>query len=78
MQNNLTKRALPFECAILDKEPQLVANPYTGDEVLLKPDAIAVYDCIKGSELVKDWETVQKGLDWFREHECKAYYVLLD
>jgi len=78
MNNNLTERALPFECAILDKEPQLVANPYTGDEVLLKPDAIAVYDCIKGSELVKDWETVRKGLDWFMEHESKAYHVLLD
>ena len=76
--NNLIERALPFECAILDKEPQLVANPYTGEEVLLKPDAIAVYDCIKGSELIKDWETVRKGLDWFREHESLAYYVLLD
>lgn len=78
MNNNLNERELPFECAILDKEPQLVANPYTQEEVLLKPDAIAVYDCIKGSELIKDWETVQKGLDWFREHEIPAYYVLLD
>ena len=78
MNNNLTERALPFECAILDKEPQLVANPYTGDEVLLKPDAIAVYDTIKGCEMIKDYATVRKGLDWFMEHEPLAYTILLD
>ena len=71
-------RPLPFKCVIYDTEPQFVSNPYTGEKCLLRPDALAVYDTIKGSELIKDYATVQKGLDWFMEHEPLAYIILLD
>ncbi len=77
-RDELIERALPFECKILDKEPQVVKNPYSGDEVLLQPDALAVYDTIKGCELYGMWDEVRRGLDWFREHEPKAYMILLD
>ena len=77
-KDELRERALPFKCQILDKEPQVVKNPFSGDECLLNPDALAVYDTIKGSEMFKDWDTVRKGLDWFKEHEPKAYMILLD
>ena len=53
--------------------------------------AIAVYDVIMGSNLIAEkydnvhgwgsspeWNTVRKGLDWFRQHFAKEYMVLLD
>ena len=72
------KRELPFECVIYDSKPEIVQNPLSGDECMLPPDAIAVYDCIKGGELIQDWDLVRKGLDWFIEHEPRAYMILLD
>ena len=71
-------REIPKGLKILDKEPVEVANPFSGESVVLPPDAVAVYDWIKGSELFKQYDDVQKGLDWFRKHEPKAYMVLLD
>ena len=77
---------LPFDCVVLDA-PETIKNPYTGEAVELQPDAVAVYDCIKGAELMAQgiddgghplWQTVRSGLDWFREHYAKEYMVLLD
>jgi hypothetical protein len=28
--------------------------------------------------MLGDYKTVRKGLDWFRQHNAKAYLVLLD
>ena len=74
----MNARKLPFDCKILDKDPVEVANPYTKETCMLKPDAIAVYDTIKGAEVFKEERLVRKGLDWFKEHEPKAYMILLD
>ena len=78
-------RPLPFKCDILDNEPVEIQNPYTGQGILLEPDAIAVYDCIKGAEMMAGsdsesphWKTVRDGLDWFIEHYPEAYMKLLD
>lgn len=81
------KRELPFKCIVLD-EPETVSNPFTGESVLLSPDAVAVYDMIIGMQLFaesaegekadKAWDIVRAGLDWFRQHEPRAYMVLLD
>ena len=79
------KRELPFPCEVLDY-PEEIKNPYSGVTVKLPPDAVAVYDCIKGAEYLADpnngddpaWDKVRKGLDWFREHYPKEYMVLLD
>ena len=68
----------PFEVEIMDKEPVEVANPYSGEKVMLEPIAVAVYDCIKGAEMMENAELMQKGIDWFREHYPKEYMVLLD
>ena len=53
--------------------------------------AVAVYDVIMGSNLMAEkydnvhglgsspeWDTVRKGLDWFRQYFAKEYMVLLD
>ena len=68
----------PFEVEIMDKEPVEVANPYSGEKVMLEPIAVAVYDCIKGAEMMENAELMQKAIDWFREHYPKEYMVLLD
>lgn len=69
---------LPFDCTILDKGPVEVANPFSGEKVTLQPEAVAVYDTIKGAEMLGDYDRVQKGIDWFIEHYPKEYGVLLD
>ena len=68
----------PFPVEIMDKAPVEVANPYSGEKVMLSPVAVAVYDCIKGAEMMQDYKLVEEGIDWFREHYPKEYMVLLD
>ena len=74
----MTTRTMPKGLQILDKEPVDVANPYTGEKVTLQPDAVAVYDMIKGSEAMMLYDDVREGLDWFRVNEPDAYMVLVD
>lgn len=73
-----TERPLPFDCEILDDEPIEVTNPYSGDHCILEPDAVAVYDTIKGAEVIGDWKTMEKGLKWFRKYFPAEYMLLLD
>lgn len=69
---------LPFEVEILDKEPVEVTNPISGKKAMLEPVAVAVYDMIKGAEMLGDYDNVEKGLDWFMRHYPKEYMTLLD
>jgi len=71
-------RQLPFDCEILDKEPVLVTNPYSGEGVMLEPDAVAVYDVIKGAELTGHGVLFAEGITWFQEHFPNEYMILLD
>ena len=75
----------PFPVEIIDVKPVEVANPYSGQKITLQPTAIAVYDCIKGAEMMADGDfddkhldTVRKGIEWFQMHYPKEYMVLLD
>ena len=68
----------PFPVEIIDVKPVEVTNPFSKQKVTLQPTAVAVYDCIKGAEMMEDFDMVQKGLDWFIEHYPKEYGVLLD
>ena len=63
---------------IYDEQPVAVQNPYSGETATLTPEEVAVYDYIKGCELVGDYEGVRKGLDWFSEKNPDAYMTLLD
>ena len=69
---------LPFDCMVLDSEPVLVKNRFSGEGVMLVPEAVAVYDSILGAEMIGDYKTVRKGLDWFRKFFPQEYMVLLD
>jgi len=77
---------LPFDCVVLDA-PETIKNPYSGEKIELQPDAVAVYDCLKGAEYLAQgiddgghplWVKVRQGLDWFRQYYAKEYMVLLD
>jgi len=59
-------------------ESEVITNPYSGEKVTLDPTAVAVYDVIKGAELLGDHDTVRKGLDWFMQHYPSEYMTLLD
>ena len=71
-------RKLPFDCMILDSAPVEVRNPFSGESVVLEPDAVAVYDTIAGANMIGDYKTVRKGLDWFRKYFPEEYMILLD
>ena len=58
----------PFEVEIIDTKPVEVTNPFSKQKVTLQPTAVAVYDCIKGAEMLGEYDTVEKGIDWFIEH----------
>ena len=40
--------------------------------------AVAIYDTIIGAEQTEDYDTMQKGLDWFSRNFTKEYMILLD
>jgi hypothetical protein len=74
----MSKVKLPFDCVIYDAEPALVRNPFSGEGVVLTPEAIAVYDTIKGCEMIGDYKMMEKGLHWFRQYFPAEYMILLD
>jgi hypothetical protein len=74
----MSNTKLPFEVMILDTEPVQVTNPFSGESVTLTPEEVAVYDTITGANMIGDYKTVRKGLDWFRKVNPSAYLVLLD
>ena len=74
------KIPLPFLIAkeTLNTDMTKVRNRFNGDETELPEFAVAVYDVIMGSEMLKQWDDHRKGLDWFIKYFPKAYMVLLD
>ena len=65
-----------------------VKNKFSGEEYELNAVELSMYDFVIGSQLVfemapksitqKQVNDFQKGLDWFRKNNSKAYMVLLD
>ena len=53
-------------------------NPFSNVTVTLPRYAGMVYDKIKAAEVNEDYDTMQKGLDWFSRNFTDAYYKLLD
>ena len=63
---------------IFDEAPVVVKNPFSGVGFTLSPEEVAVYDYLKGCEMIGDYSGVQKGVDWFIDNNCAAYMALLD
>ena len=71
---------LPFEVELPDNPIAEVeiANRFSGEKTTMPEFAAAVYDVIIGSEMFGDYDTVRKGLDWFKQHFAAQYMVVLD
>ena len=74
-----------------DNKTEKRANRFNGESIMLTKEEAAKHDAIFMCELMatvedkqlgtggsKHWETMRKHLDWFRQHNAKAYMVLLD
>ena len=79
-ESNMTTVQLPkeFSDAYVGENSETIANPFTGESCELTPEAVAVYDLIKGAEMLGLYKTVRIGLDWFRENYAAEYMILLD
>jgi hypothetical protein len=63
---------------IMDSENVTVENPFSGETSVLTPEEVAVYDYLKGCEMIGDYTGLRKGLEWFMENNSEAYMTLLD
>ena len=80
MSNTKTKSTapgLPFDC-VVGTDFEDIQNPFSGETVNCPPDFVAVYDTIKGAEIMGKYETMEKGLNWARQYYPKLYIKLLD
>ena len=71
---------LPFDVE-LPEDPTVevtVKNRFSGEPALLPWFAVAVYDTLMGAEQFGDYDTVRKGLEWFKKYFAKQYMVVLD
>ena len=76
-----------FKGQLYDKG-DTVKNPFSGEEYELNNVELSMYDFIIGSQMVMEMtpkmitpkavKDFQKGLDWFRSNNPRAYMVLLD
>ena len=66
------------------KEGAVVQNRFGGGEIELNNIELSMYDFVMGASIIAemgldtDITNLRKGLDWFRQHNPKAYMVLLD
>jgi hypothetical protein len=68
---------MPFNVPV-GTQNETIRNPFSGEAVELCPEAVAVYDTIKGAEMLGEYRTVRKGLDWFIKYFPREYMILLD
>ena len=77
---------------IVEERTEERKNRFSGESIMLTKEEANKHDAIFINELAatledkerddvgisKLWELVRRDLDWFRQHNAKAYMVLLD
>ena len=58
--------------------PEVIINPFSGRSVELDPVGVALYDLVKGCELLGDYKTMGLALEAFAERCPEEYFILLD
>ena len=53
-------------------------NPFSGQSEMLTNEEAMVYDMVKQSEEMQEYNKMQKGLDKFSRLNPKAYMTMLD
>ena len=74
----MIKKVGPFDELEVFEESEWVMNPFSGQKALLEPEAVAMYDVIKGFEMFGDYKNLRKGLDYFMKTWPEEYMILLD
>jgi hypothetical protein len=59
-------------------QKELVTNPFSGNSVELEPEALALYDYIKGCEASGFNDKLRQALYIFRKKWANEYMTLLD
>ena len=87
MNTMKTEQKLPkwFNGDVYEKG-DIVRNRFSGEEYKLNNIELSIYDFIIGTQIVFEMgmqndkliKDFQKGLDWFKKHNIKAYMELLD
>ena len=72
-----TEKALMAELHVGTK-PETVKNPFSGASVELEPQAVALYDFIKGCEMMGKYSKMNKALHIFMKYWPEEYMVLLN
>lgn len=72
------KKVGPFDGLEVLEKGETITNPFSGESVFLEPDAVALYDLIKGFEVLGDYKNMQKALAHFSENWPDEYFTLLD
>ena len=49
---------LPYKDIFIGEANEYITNPFSGEGCMLKPEAVAVYDTIKGCEMFGDYAGV--------------------
>tara|TARA_R100001443_G_scaffold108969_1_gene119978 strand:+ start:446 stop:709 length:264 start_codon:yes stop_codon:yes gene_type:complete len=86
--NDKVKEQLPkwFEGEVYELGDE-VANPYSGETVLLDAAELSMYDCVKGAEMAmlmglgdvdECIDVINQGKDWMLAKNPNAYMKLLD
>ena len=57
---------------------EVVTNPFSGNSAELNPEAVALYDFIKGCEASGLYDNLRQGLYIFRKKWPNEYMTLLD
>ena len=75
----------PFDQCFFGNEPTkeiTIGNRFNDENhqqyAKLPAFAVAIYETIIGAEQTEDYDTMQKGLDWFSRNFTKEYMTLLD
>jgi len=75
-----------FNGVVYDKGA-IVHNRFGGDSIELNNVELSMYDFVMGASIVVEMgmfntpqhlKDLRRGLDWFKQHNAKAYMVLLD
>jgi|TARA_Y100000114_G_C11589524_1_gene245059 hypothetical protein len=69
---------LPFDDIKDDQRMIETVNEWSGEKVFIPKFAKDIFDKIKSAEIIQDYKTMRKGLDWFQRYFINEYYTLLD
>lgn len=75
--SNQQQKDLMSDLEVFDKSEE-IENPYSGVSCILCPEAVALYDFIKGCEMLGLEKSFQLAINLFRLNWPDEYYKLLD